>query len=80
MENSIRSLEDKIQSSKTTFKIYTEEIKEIEKKLKKKGITAKDVEKKLDVIIEEIEELSKREKVLVAKIKKGIEKIERRFT
>ena len=46
MADTIRYLEDKINSSKTTFEIYKEEIKNIEEKLSEKGISLNISDKK----------------------------------
>lgn len=79
MGDTIRSLEDKINASKVTHDVYIEEIKKIQKELKERGIKIETIETQMDDILSEIEQLGKREKRLLRKIKKTIESVEKRF-
>lgn len=79
MGDSIRLLEDKINASKATFDIYQEEIAKIEKELKDKGIRIEGIEEQVDDLLRQMEELGKKEKIMLRKVKKTLERIEKRF-
>lgn len=79
MGDSIRLLEDKINASKATFDIYQEEIEKIEKELKDKGIKIEGIEEQVDDLLQQMEELGKKEKIMLRKVKKTLERIEKRF-
>jgi len=78
MEDSIREMEEKVQASTTTYRIYEKELASIKKKMKKKGIKVSRIEKQLETLNDQIEVLQIKEKKLVMKVEKGIQKIEKR--
>lgn len=79
MANSIQSLEEKINASKATFYIYQEEMDKIQKKLAKKDIIVEDIERRIEEINLELEDLKAHENKSLRKLRIEIEKIEARF-
>lgn len=78
MDSTIRALEDKIQSSRTTYGIYCKEIADLERQLEEKGIDINDIEGSIDEIMDRIDHLQRHQKMLYATAHKKIKAIEKR--
>lgn len=70
----LEDIAERVQASKTTLTIYEQNIEDIKQKISERGYSLDNLEAELDAVIDELEHVDRRRKVILDKIKRTMKR------